>query len=491
MAFGEDLPSIDVDLVTASMERAEALGATYADVRAEAVEQEGASAENGIIKTLAVTTGTRLGVRALAGGGWGFASFNVPDPELTGDRLREAVERSVRQARASAGIGEVRLAPVEPVVADVPLDIGREPWDLEGKQAEIVSITRDMSELEGMALAVGTLRHQLSDHVFASTEGARITSRNLITEGSFYVHAVGPGGAQGMWRPFGVVGGLDLMVGDNDPRALGMRIARRAVELATDAEAPRDGKTTVITTPEFDQLLVHEIVGHPTEADRVLGGESAWAGRAWWSNKAGDVVGSGLVNVVSDARPIERHRGGFGTFHYDHEGVRSQRVHHIVRGRLSEFLHSRQSAAEMMVEPNGGMRAISAAKVPIVRMTNTYFEADPEGPSTLEECIEDVREGIILGESSIPSIDSVRLRWQINAYDGWRVRDGEVVGSLKNLAFLGNTPEYFHTIRLVGNERTWKLLPIPNCGKGDPMQIQRIGNGGPVMVGEGNIVGVA
>ncbi|MCJ2539989.1 MAG: TldD/PmbA family protein, partial [Candidatus Thermoplasmatota archaeon] len=295
----------------------------------------------------------------------------------------------------------------------------------------------------------------------------------------------------GLWRPFGVVGGLDLLVGDNDPRGVGMRIANRAVELTTIAEAPSDGKTTVITTPEFDQLLVHEIVGHPTEADRVLGGESAWAGRAWWSNKVGDVVGSELVNVVSDARPIERHAGGFGTFHYDHEGVPAQRVRHIVRGRLSEFLHSRQSAAEMMVEPNGAMRAITASKVPIVRMTNTYFEADPEGPSTLDECIEDVKEGIILGESSIPSIDSVRLRWQINAYDGWRVRDGEVVGSLKNLAFLGNTPEYFNTIRLVGNERTWKLLPIPNCGKGDPMQIQRIGNGGPVMVGEGNIVGVA
>ncbi|NIP33744.1 MAG: TldD/PmbA family protein, partial [Thermoplasmata archaeon] len=58
---------------------------------------------------------------------------------------------------------------------------------------------------------------------------------------------------------------------DNDPRGVGMRIAGRAVELTTDAEAPKDGKTTVITTPEFDQLLVHEIVGHPTEADRVLG----------------------------------------------------------------------------------------------------------------------------------------------------------------------------------------------------------------------------
>ena len=491
MAFGEELPELDIDRIGASMDRAASLGATYADVRVEAVEQEGASAENGIIKTLAAASGTSLGVRALAGGGWGFASFNVPEASLLGDRLDEAVERAVRQARATARFEEVRLAPLDPVVADLPLDIGEEPWSLEGKQEEIVSITKDMADLSGIALATGTLKHKLADHVFASTEGARIVERYVITEGSYYVHAVGDGDSQGIWRPFGVVGGLDLLVGDNDPRGVGMRIAKRAVELTTDARVPEDGKTTVITTPEFDQLLVHEIVWHPTEADRALGGESAWAGRAWWSDKVGDRVGSDLVNVVSDARPVERHAGGYGTFHYDHEGVRAQRVHHIVRGRLSEFLHSRQSAAEMMVEPNGGMRAITASKVPIVRMTNTYFEADPEGPSTMEECIEDVKDGIILGESSIPSIDSVRLRWQINAYDGWRVRDGEIVGSLKNLAFLGNTPEFFNSVRLVGNERTWKLLPIPNCGKGDPMQIQRIGNGGPILVGEGNIVGVA
>jgi TldD protein len=167
------------------MDRASQLGATYADVRVEAVEQEGASAENGIIKTLAVTTGTSVGVRALAGGGWGFSSFNVPDVALLGDRLDEAVERAVRQAKATARFGEVRLAPVEPVVADLPLDIGREPWPLEEKQAEIVSITKDMSDLEGIALATGVLKHKLADHVFASTEGARIWERGVITEGSY------------------------------------------------------------------------------------------------------------------------------------------------------------------------------------------------------------------------------------------------------------------------------------------------------------------
>ncbi len=491
MAVEEDLSDLIQDALDTAMEAATTLGATYADVRVEAVEQAAAEAENGIIKNLQVSNGTSLGVRALAGGGWGFAAFDVPNVSYLEASLADAVERAVRQAKATSGTGEVKLASVEPVTADIPLEAKKEPWTLEEKQDVIVDITKGMSEIEGVALAVGGLSHRLGVHHFANTEGTNIRRVTILNSGGFYVHATGPGGAQGLFKPFGVTGGLELLVGDNDPYELGPMIANQTVELASTAEAPADGRTTVITTPEYDQLLVHEIVGHPVEADRVLGGESAWAGRAWWSNKSGDVVGSELVNVVSDARPIERHAGGYGTFHYDDEGVPAQRVHNIVRGRLSEFLHSRQSAAEMAVEPNGTMRAISASNVPIIRMTNTYFESDPQGPSTMEECIEDVKEGIILGESSIPSIDSLRLRWQINAYMGWRVRNGEIVGMVKNLAFLGNTPDYFHTVRLVGNEKTWKLLPIPNCGKGDPMQIQRIGNGGPIMVGEGTIVGVA
>ena len=31
----------------------------------------------------------------------------------------------------------------------------------------------------------------------------------------------------------------------------------------------------------------------------------------------------------------------------------------------------------------------------------------------------------------------------------------------------------------VGND--FRLYPIPNCGKGQPMQTKRLGNGGPTM----------
>lgn len=491
MTFDQVIPELDTDLLPKAMDHATALGASYADVRLEATFSEYTEAENGDIKRLDVATGTSLGVRALAGGAWGFASSDVPEPRGLRARLMAATERAVRQARATARFGPVALAPVRPVVKDVPLRVKREPWSAEGKKDLAASVTKEMMSVDGMGLALVELGHTLFDWHLATTEGARISRRWLLTDGSFQVHAVGPKGSQTWWRPFGAAGGLELLRGERDVTAIGLDLARRAAALTREAETPPTGRTTVITTPEFDQLLVHEVMGHPSEGDRVLGGESAWAGRAWWSDKVGERVGSDLVTAVSDARPIERHRGGYGTFPYDDEGVPAKRVVNVERGVLKEFLHSRQTAAVVGVPPNGAMRAMTATDVPIIRMTNTYFEHDPTGPSTLEECIEDVHDGVIMGESSIPSIDSIRLRFQINAYEGWRVKDGEVVGLLKNLALLGSTPDFFRTIRLVGNERTWKLLALPNCGKGDPMQIARVGNGGPVMVGEGMVMGVA
>ena len=42
---------------------------------------------------------------------------------------------------------------------------------------------------------------------------------------------------------------------------------------------------------------------------------------------------------------------------------------------------------------------------------------------------------------------------------------------------MGNAPAFFQSIDAVGSDST--VRPITNCGKGDPMQIMRMGNGGP------------
>ena len=48
-----------------------------------------------------------------------------------------------------------------------------------------------------------------------------------------------------------------------------------AVLFGPDVEPAKEEKATVVMNPDFVSLLTHEILGHPSEADRVLGKEMA------------------------------------------------------------------------------------------------------------------------------------------------------------------------------------------------------------------------
>ena len=475
------------------MDRARSLGAAYADVRAESQSVAGASAENGTAKSLFRGGGTSIGIRALAGGTWGFSSTDICSRSEMTKRVAECLERAVSAARALSCFEPVELAPVKPVRQKITYSRKARPSTDDILELS-VRLTRSMKEVPGVVMATSNLALVESERHFSSTEGANITEEVFHVGGWLFCSASDTSGgarsSQSVYRPWGARGGWEF-VHELRPEETAVDLARTASELASKAVAPETRVTTVVTRPCYNSLLVHEIVGHPCEADRVLGGESAWAGRSWWKDMAGRRVGSRLVNAVSDARPLLKHRGCYGTYPYDDEGVPSSRVVHIEDGILRGFLNSRQSAAMMGERPNGGMRSVGAGLMPLVRMSNTYFEPDPEGPRTLEEMIEDVKDGVLLGHQSIPSIDSRRYRWQINAYDGWEITNGRLGRRLKNLALIGNTREYFGSIYRVGGPATFKLHPIPNCGKGDPMQIQRVTNGGPLMAGRAKVVGGA
>ena len=84
---------------------------------------------------------------------------------------------------------------------------------------------------------------------------------------------------------------------------------------------PPDGEVIVVTDPHFNALVAHEIVGHPSEADRALKMEAAYAGRSWFlrslgDNELGKQVGSPLLSACSDPS-----LDGYGHYRYDHEGT--------------------------------------------------------------------------------------------------------------------------------------------------------------------------
>jgi len=179
-----------------------------------------------------------------------------------------------------------------------------------------------------------------------------------------------------------------------------------------------------------------------------------------------------------------RVEGALGYYEYDDEGVPAKRKQLIREGKLLEHMHSRETAAEFKVEPNGNMRAQSFKYLPLIRMSNTFIEP---GEYKLEELL-DVKEGVYLRGAKIPSIDSRRYNFQISAKEAFLIRRGDLVGPFRDASIMGIAPEFFSSIDAVGND--FEMRPIPNCGKGDPMQTLHVGNGGPHMRALALVAGV-
>jgi TldD protein len=259
-------------------------------------------------------------------------------------------------------------------------------------------------------------------------------------------------------------------------------IAKKAITLSKAKAAPTR-KLPVILDQHFVALLIHEIIGHPSEADRVLGKEAAWAGKTWWADKVGKQLFSEELTVVSDAT---LGKGYCGSFKYDDEGVPAKRIVNVEKGVLREFLHSRETAKIFGVKPNGCMRATSYAFAPLIRMTNTFIE---KGNWKFEEMLEGIKKGVYLKGNKVPSIDSRRFNFQISSFEAYEIKNGEIRRPLRGASLRSNTKDFLSSIDAVGNDLKIIGIIFPACGKGDPMQSMFVGNGGPHISGYGLVTG--
>src|SRR5262245_36504804 len=280
-----------------------------------------------------------------------------------------------------------------------------------------------------------------------------------------------------------------LLRGVDDPLLAYPPFADFAVALAREglalADAPRlptsDREVVIVTDPHYNTLLSHEIIGHPVELDRALKLETAYAGRSWLlrglaDHQVGQRVASPLVSAYSDpALP------GYGHYAYDHEGTPGRRVAHIEDGIFTGFMNSRQTAALFGGSPNGHWKAVDAALVPLVRMSTTVFAAGDRDP---RDIVREVDHGYYVAGHRIPSS---RENFRISARRGHEIRTGELGQLFRDGGVAADTRDYLMNVDAMGSD--FRLYPIPNCGKGQPMQSRRLGNGGPTMRSRARIMG--
>jgi TldD protein len=329
--------------------------------------------------------------------------------------------------------------------------------------------------------ATSELRHEL----FISTEGSLISQAFAFSQGDVYVVAQSGEGHQenydtiGQQRGFESIaeGWREELLANPSLSAFAVSLAKEAQELAAaPVLKPSDREVTVVTDPHFNALVAHEIVGHPCEADRALKMEAAYAGRSWLlrtrdDNEIGNGVGSSLLSAVSDPTLY-----GYGHYRYDHEGTPGKRVTHFDHGIFRGFMNSRATAAALGVEPNGSARAAEVYQVPLIRMSNTFFLPGETPP---EKIIGEVEHGYYVCGNLVPSIAESRENFRISARRVYEIDHGRIGQLYRSGSVMSDSKSFFMNVDAVGNDLS--LIAIPNCGKGQPMQVKRMSNGGPTL----------
>jgi len=488
----------------------------YADIRIEIIEGKAAGAENGSSKFSGEDYGFAFGVRVLAGErmvapGYFGQSLGAADLDRLAEILKEGIRSAYRRAMANGemkanarekfgALGEsftdTRLHPIQVRQEVVPAvcEVDPRAVDLE----EMVRYTTDVSKQ--VAAAHGELKYnfvstmtQLSRELFCSSEGANIDQSFALTQGVCYVVAVAQDVSHEVYDVLGHQRGWEILLrGVAEPLMqfptfidFSLDMAREAVQVAHAPQLPStDHEVVVITDPHYNTLVSHEIIGHPVELDRGLKMETAYAGRSWLlrsldEHQLGKRVASPLVTAYSDPS-----LPGYGHYKYDHEGTPAKRVVHIDKGIFTGFMNSRQTAAIFGGDPNGHWKATDPSLIPLIRMSNTVFA---QGDRDSRDVIKEVDHGYYLVGHRTPSIAESRENFRISARKVYEIRNGQIGRLYRDGGIMADTKDYLMNVDAVGTD--FRLYPIPNCGKGQPMQTKKLGNGGPTMRSRAKLTG--
>jgi len=463
------------DLIHHILDVASVKKVDYADIRVVRRVNEEIGVKNGKVDALTHDSDSGFGIRILFRGAWGFAASS----RVTKTEMETVFKKALKIARASAEAKgkDLFFSSVVPVADRYQTPISVNPFDvsMEAKLALLFKADEIIRRNKKVRISESFMGSYRTEKTFASTEGAYIEQEIAECGAGISATAVEGGEVQIRSYPNSFRGNFATK-GFEWIEALALpdhaeRVAGEAEQLLSAKPCPSK-VTTLILDGSQVALQVHESIGHPIELDRVLGTEASYAGTSFLSpGMVGHLkYGSEIVNVVADAT----FPGGLGTFGYDDEGVKAQRVPIISNGILVNLLTSRETAHHLGKESNGTMRADGWNRIPLIRMTNINLEP---GEWTLEQMIGDTDEGLLLTTNRSWSIDDKRINFQFGTEIGWQIKKGRLGDMVKNPTYTGITPQFWNSCDAIANRDHWQMWGTPNCGKGEPGQVAHVGHG--------------
>jgi len=448
------------------------MGASYCDIRTARVSGTSLELKDTQVEKAIFGESEGAGIRVLYNGAWGFYSTH----DLSEASMTEALETALKLARATSLMGERKTG-----MADVPtVDDGiiwvpkKDPADID--ISEKYQILHDMVAMAKEESMVKTVSAGYSDKTvfqrFVNSDGSDIRTQVTRTYVRASIVAKDGDRISSLVVSAGGTGGFEAFEQEGQhPIENAVEGARSAVRLLNAEKSP-SGRMPVISDPDLTGVFAHEALGHATEADLVLAGDSCLEG------KIGEMVGSEVVTIIDDPT----RENVYGSFPYDDEGVKARKKVLVEKGVLKTYLLSRETAYKLGMEPNGSARAESIAYRPLVRMSNTFID---NGDHSFEELIEDIKLGIYAKGSRGGQVDTGKGTFQFSAQEAFLIENGEITKPLKDVSFGGSTLEILKSIDAVGND--FRFGHPGSCGKG---QWVPVSDGGPhIRIKEANVGG--
>ena len=503
-AFGKNieqqaaLEGVDVrikkQMADIALNAARSKGASYADIRIGRYLRQFIITREDKVENIVNTESYGVGIRVLANGAWGFSATD----NMTSDGIAKAAERAVAVAKANAKINDkpVELAPQKgygEVSWKAP--ILKSTFEVPVKEKADLLLSVNSAAMKNGANYVDSAIFAVNEQkYFASTDGSyidqdihriwptfNVTRINAAT-GKFDTRAA-------LSSPVGM--GYEYLTPDESQKFRGVTtnygnrydmledVAAAATQVGQKLKAKtvEAGKYDLVLDPSHLWLTIHESVGHPTELDRVLGYEANFAGTSFvtldkWRSK-NFKYGSKEVNIVAD----KLQPGSLGAVGYDDEGVACKKWDIIKEGILVNYQAIRDQAHILgLTESQGCCYADNWSSVQFQRMANISLQP---GVNSLkvDQMIKNVEKGIyIIGNGSF-SIDQQRYNFQFGGQLFYEIKEGKIVGMLRDVAYQSNTQEFWNSCVAVCDQSDYRLGGSFFDGKGQPTQSSAVSHG--------------
>lgn len=424
-----------------------------------------------------VRTSEDLGamLTVLDGGGMGYAATS----DLTASGLQRAAEQAHRWARQSAGHSVVDFSKLPQVPPAGEYQSHEEiPWGSVALSDKIAVLQTECARLKIDDRIVdwnAALWFTEMESLYLTADGGHVQQRfcYLIPMMSATANA----GSETQSRSFGArgygrQGGLEVL--DHlGYREVAPRIAAEVLQLLTAPNCP-SGAMDLVLAPDQMILQIHESIGHPLELDRILGDERNYAGTSFVTPEmfGSYAYGSEQLNITFDpTRPEE-----LASYAFDDEGTPAQREYLIQNGILQRGLGGMTSQVRSDLPGVANARACSWNRPPIDRMANLNLEP---GSASLEDMIASVERGVYMQTNCSWSIDDSRNKFQFGCEYGQLIEDGKLTTVVKKPNYRGISATFWRSLKMAGNRDTFDILGTPNCGKGEPNQVIRVGHATP------------